>query len=59
MSRLPNPVVQVKPQANVYTVLMLVAIVVLGAALGMLLQQLLSSTGYGLSAGDLFGPLAK
>ena len=54
-----NNVVQVQPQANVYTILILVAVVILAVALGVVLHTLLadSPAGYGLNFGDLFGPL--
>ncbi len=58
MSRTPNTnglVVPVKAQPNVYTALLLVAIITLGVTLAICLKTLL--VGYGLSFGDLFGPL--
>ncbi len=50
-----GPVVRVKPQSNVYTVLLLVAILVLAAAIGIVLHNLM--TVYGLSLGELFQTL--
>jgi hypothetical protein len=46
-----------KPQANIYTVLVFVAIVALGVTVGFVLYNLLmplSDGGYGLKFGDLF-----
>jgi len=47
-----GPVVQVKPQPNVYTVLLIVAIVVLALATGVVLYDMMTS--YGMSFGDIF-----
>ena len=46
-----------KPQANIYTVLVFVAIVALGVTVGFVLYNLLmpvADGGYGLQFGDLF-----
>ena len=46
-----------KPQADVYTVLLIVAIVCLAVTIGLVLHNLMSPVpagGYGLSFGDLF-----
>ena len=48
-----QPVIQVKPEPNVYTVLILVAIVALLVALVVVSHNLMSS--YGLSFGEMFG----
>jgi len=48
-----------KPAPNVYTVLMLVAIVAMTASLVVVLMDLLSPTGYALQFGDLFAELPK
>ena len=51
-----QPVVTVKPQPNLYTVLMIVAIIALGVSIGLVLHNLMSAPpdGYGLSFGALF-----
>ena len=67
MTQIPSggPVVQVKPQPNVYTVLLVVTIIVLAVTIGLVLHNLMSPVttpdgspgGYGLSFGDLFKSL--
>jgi hypothetical protein len=55
----PN-VVEVKPQANIYTVLVLVALIALIAAAAIVVMNLttpVADGGYGLEFGDLFKPL--
>jgi len=47
-----SSVVTVKPQPDVYTVLIIAAILVLGASVGLVLYNLL--VGYGLPFGSLF-----
>lgn len=47
-----GPVVRGKPQPNVYTMLLIVAIVVLIATVGIVIHNLM--TVYGLSFADLF-----
>lgn len=51
-------VVTVKPQPNIYTVLIAVAIVALAVTVGFCLWKLMSAapTGYGLEFGQLFSP---
>ena len=51
-----QPVVTVKAQPNVYTVLLIVAIIALGVAIALVLHTLMSQPpdGYGLSFGALF-----
>jgi len=46
------------PQANVYTVLLIIAILALGATIGLVLHNLLAPVpdGYGLDVGALFEP---
>ena len=60
MTQLPSQgqVVRVKPQPNVYTLLIIVGILVLAATIGIVLWNLLSDppSGYGLSFGDLLNP---
>ncbi len=53
-----GPVIRVKPQPTIYTLLIIVAILVLGVTLGFVLHNLLTASpdGYGLSFGELFGP---
>jgi len=57
MTQLPlqGPVVQVKPQPGIYTLLLIVAILALAATIGIVLYNLLSSLpdGYGLEFGAL------
>ena len=47
-----GPVVTVKPQANVYTVLLIIAILAMVAAVGTLVYDL--TANYGMSIGDIF-----
>ena len=47
-----GPVVKVKPQSNIYTLLLAVAILCLAAAVGVVVWDLL--TNYGLSFAELF-----
>ena len=51
-------VIRAKPQPTIYTLLIIVAILVLAVTLGFVLYNLLAAppNGYGLSFGDLFGP---
>ena len=59
MTQVPTQgqVIQVKPVPDVYTLLVLVAILVLVVAAGMSLYYLMASPpiGYGLTFGDLLG----
>ncbi len=65
MTQVPNqpqqPVVEVKPQPNVYTVLLIVAILVLGFAAFLVTRRLTSPVpdGYGMEFKELFDPLEK
>jgi hypothetical protein len=54
-----SPVVRSAPQANVYTALLLVAVVALAVTLGVVLFTLMSPMpkGYGMEIGDLLAPL--
>ena len=56
-----GPVVEVKPQPNVYTILVLLAVVALALAVGMCLWKLTSAppVGYGLEIKDFFKPLTS
>ena len=47
-----GPVVRVKPQSNIYTVLLVLGVIVLAAAIGIVAYDLM--TTYGLSFGQLF-----
>jgi hypothetical protein len=51
-----QPVVTVKPVPDVYTVLMVVAILALSLAIGLVLHSLLSASpdGYGMTFGSIF-----
>ena len=62
MTQAPQgPVVKVKPQANVYSVLLVVAIAALAVAIGLCLWRLLSPVpvGYGLDFSQLFDALKE
>lgn len=62
MAKANENVIEVKPQVNIYTVLMLISIIVLVAAIvicGMKLTGPVESGGYGLTIGELFQPLSK
>lgn len=63
MTQIPSqgPVVQVKPQPNIYTLMIIVGIIVLAATLALVLRNLLAPvpTGYGLEIGQLFTALDK
>jgi len=54
-----GPVVEVKPQPTVYTVLLVIAILALAVAIGVVLWKLMAAppSGYGLKVGQLFQPL--
>jgi len=60
-----TPVVEVKPQPNIYTLLLIVAIIALGTTIGIVMHNLMSPVvrpdgsagGYGMSVGDLFETL--
>ena len=49
-----NPLIEVKSQPNVYTVLLIVAVVALGVTIAMVLYNLLAAGGYGMSFGQVF-----
>lgn len=56
MTQIPQqPVVQAKPQPNIYTVLLIIAIVALGVTVGVAIGNLTAT--YGLSFGEIFQPL--
>jgi len=58
MTQVPSqgPVVQVKPQPNIYTLMILVAIIVLVVTIALVLRNLLATppAGYGLSFSEVF-----
>ena len=51
-----QPVTRAKPQSNIYTLLIIIAVVVLGATIGISMYRLMAQPpqGYGLSFGQLF-----
>ena len=52
------PIVEVKPQPDVYTVLVIIAALVLVVAIGLCLYKLMGSVdgqGYGLTIKEIFG----
>lgn len=53
------PVIQVKPQDNVYTALLWIAILVALAAIILMSVNLFSESGYGIEIGDLFSPVGE
>lgn len=56
-SRSGQPVVSVKPQSDVYTLLVMVTILALAVAIGLTLYDLMSPEGYNMRLGDIFAPL--
>ena len=52
-----QPVVSVKPQPDVYTLLVIVTILALAVAISLTLYDLMSLEGYDMSFGDIFAPL--
>ena len=58
MTQLPSqgPVIEVKPQPNIYTLLLIVAILAVAVTVGFVLYNLLSDppAGYGLDFGAIF-----
>jgi len=61
MSQLPpDGTIQVKPQSNIYTLMMIITILVLCVAVGFVAHKLMSPVpngGYGLEFGQLFEPV--
>ncbi len=55
--RMPGSGLSVRPQNDVYTLLMLVAILAIAVTIGFVLNNLLSAGRYGLSITNLFGAL--
>jgi len=56
-TRMQGPGLPAKPQPDVYTLLLVVAILVLAVTAGFVLNNLLSASRYGLSIANLFGAL--
>ena len=56
-SQIRQPVVSVKPQSNIYTLLLILAILALGATIGLVLYDLMSPEGYDMEFADVFVPL--
>jgi len=60
MSQLPSDgTIQVKPQSNIYTLMMIITILVLCVAVGLVMQKLMAlpaDGGYGMKIGEIFGP---
>jgi len=60
MSQLPpNGTIQVKPQSNIYTLMMIITILVLCVAVGFVAHKLMSPVndgGYGMKFGELLNP---
>lgn len=50
--QVPNPMVRVKPQPDIYTLLLVVGILLMAIAIGVVLVNLLGN--YGLSFGQIF-----
>lgn len=51
-----GPVVMVKPQPNIYTIMIIIAALVLAIGLGVMLYNLMSADGYGMTLGQVFDP---
>ena len=58
MTQIPSTpqqnIVSVKPQPNIYTVLLIVTLICMAITVAFGLWNLMSSAGYGLGFGDLF-----
>jgi len=60
MSQSPqNQTVPAQPQSNIYTVLLLVAVVLLTVAVGLSLWRLMSGEGYDMGFGELLQPMQE
>lgn len=62
MTQAPSrgPVIQVKPPPNIYTILVFVAVLAIGATIGFVLYNLMTPVvdgGYGLKFEEIFKPL--
>lgn len=62
MAEMPTkaPVLHARSQPDIYTLLMIIAILALALTMGFVLHNLMAAVpdGYGLSLGELFQPLA-
>lgn len=59
MTQIPSPqhnIVSPKPQPNIYTVLLIVALICMTLTVAVGLRNLMSADGYGLGFGDLLSP---
>lgn len=54
MAQKPAQQAGARPQPNVYTLLLLIAIIALAATIGLAMFKLMSDSGYALSFGELF-----
>ncbi len=52
-----QPIVSVKPQSDIYTLLVIVAILALAVAIGLSIYNLMSPDGYGMEFSEIFVPL--
>ncbi len=62
MTQIPSHqqnIVSPKPQPNIYTVLLIVALLCMTLTVAVGLRHLMSANGYGLSFGDLFSSADK
>jgi hypothetical protein len=62
MSQLPltDETIQVKPQSNIYTLMMIITVLVLGVVVGLVMQKLMGPVdhgGYGMTFGEVFGTI--
>ena len=61
MSQLPpDETIQVKPQSNIYTLMMIITILVLCVAVGLVMHKLMAPAidgGYGMTFGEFFNPI--
>ena len=58
MAQRPAQQAGLAPQPNIYTLLLLIAIVMLAVTIVLSLTRLMSDNGYAMSFGDLFEPLS-
>ena len=56
----PDDAIQVKPQSNIYTLMMIITVLVLSVAVVLVMQKLMAPAidgGYGMSFGDILSPI--
>ena len=56
----PDDAIQVKPQSNIYTLMMIITVLVLSVAVGLVMQKLMAPAvegGYGMLLGDILSPI--